>query len=519
MNGLLIWPRFPISYWGVHYTVSLLRKGAIMPPLGPITVAALCPSDWNLRLIDLNIEELSDSDLQWADIVLMSGMAIQHSSMTEVLRRCKHAGVRSVVGGPHATSSPERLEDADHLVLDEGEITLPAFFKDLQAQCPQRMYRAGNRKPDVTKTPIPRFDLLKMESYVSMCIQYSRGCPFACEFCDITTLYGRNPRTKTPQQLVAEIQALYDLGFRGEIFLVDDNFIGNKKNVKLMLPELIAWQKAHNYPYWLYTEASINLADDEELLDLMGKANFHSVFIGLESPSLESLRETHKFQNLQGNMLDKVHNIQKHGIEVMAGFIVGFDSDTEDIFDRQIEFITQAKIPRAMIGPLNAMPNTELWERLKREGRLQADFEGDTCGFCNFQTSLAPVTLARGYRRVLATLYSPENFFGRMYALVDSLDCTRNQTLKRINWRTFWRWTRICTPAFMWLLFLDANRAQYLRFMLWVLRRHPQKFLFALTRTLAGYHFIKYTADIMVPRLTFLEAELEQKIRPARLAG
>ncbi len=511
MNCLLIWPEFPISYWGAQYLVKLLKKGALMPPLGSLTVAGLCPPEWTLRLVDLNIEALSDNDLKWADIVLISGMTIQQNSMSEVLRRCKKVGVRSVVGGPHATSSPEKLDDATHLVLDEGEITLPMFFKDLQAGNTQRIYRADGKRPDITETPVPRFDLLKIDSYVTMCIQFSRGCPFACEFCDITTLFGRVPRTKTPQQIIAEVQAVYDLGFRGEIFLVDDNFIGNQKNVKLMLPELIAWQKAHNYPYWLYTEASINLADDDEMLKLMGEANFHSVFIGLESPSQESLRETRKFQNLQGDMLSKIHKIQQHGIEVMAGFIVGFDSDTEDIFDRQIDFITKAKIPRAMVGPLNVMPNTELWERLEREGRLQDDFDGDNITFCNFATTLPPLTLVRGYRKMMSTLYSPRNFFDRMRALIDSLDCSRNKTLSRLSPYTAIKWLLPCTGALLHVALINRNRYDYLRFMSWVLCKHPDKFLFALTLTLLGYHFIRYTADVVVPRLTLLEAELTLK--------
>ncbi len=519
MNTLLVWPRIPVTYWGAQYSVGLVGKRAAMPPLSVLTVAALCPRDWNMRVVDLNIEELSRSDIEWADLVFVSGMAIQHQSTVEILSRCKQAGVTTVVGGPHATSSPERLEDATHLLLDEAEITLPKFLHDLAEGNPQRIYRADGQKPDVTRTPPPRFDLLKMSAYANMCIQFSRGCPFACEFCDITTLYGKNPRTKTPEQIVGEVQALYDAGFRGEIFLVDDNFIGNKKNVKIMLPKLIDWQREHGYPYWFYTEASINLADDDELLELMGDANFHSVFIGIETPSMESLRETHKYQNIHGDLLSKVHKVQKYGIEVMAGFIVGFDSDTEDIFDRQIEFITAARIPRAMIGPLQAMPNTELWTRLKREGRLRENFQGDTFGFCNFVTRLPAITLVRGYRKVLSTLYSPAGMFGRLYDLFDALDCSRNRTLCRLNLVTQLVWFFPILGGLIQLACADRDRAHYLRFMAWVWRHHRDKLLFAMDRAVAAHHFIRYTSDVMIPRLNRLEEQLQEQECLARLAG
>jgi radical SAM superfamily enzyme YgiQ (UPF0313 family) len=370
------------------------------------------------------------------------------------------------------------------------------------------VYTANGEKPDVTQTPVPRFDLLNSEIYSHMCVQYSRGCPFACEFCDITTLYGKKPRTKTAEQIINEFQVIYDLGFRGEVFLVDDNFIGNKKNVKLMLPKLIEWMQEHEYPFWLYTEASINLSDDDELLELMCQAGFHSVFIGIESPSLESLRETHKFQNLQGDLLSKVHKIQKYGMEVMAGFIVGFDSDTDDIFERQIEFITQARIPMAMVGPLQAMPNTQLWVRLEKEGRLKRDFEGDTFGFCNFETKLPALTLARGYRKVLASLYAPSSYFARLRALISSMKGSRNRTFGRLSSSMKLEYSIKLVRALSWLLIVNEDRGEYLAFLLWVLRNHPDKLLFAIARAIVGNHLIRYTSEVMVPRLTLLEAEL-----------
>jgi radical SAM superfamily enzyme YgiQ (UPF0313 family) len=518
MNALLIWPQIPLTYWGAQYSVRLLGKRAVMPPLGLLTVAALCPPDWNLRLVDLNIGELSQTDIEWADLALLSGMGIQHRSMMETINRCGQAGVPTVVGGPDATSSPEKFAAATYLLQDEAEITLPLFLKDFVAGNPQRVYTASGEKPDVTQTPVPRFDLLEIDAYTHMCVQFSRGCPFACEFCDITALYGKKPRTKKPKQILEELQSIYNLGFRGEVFLVDDNFIGNKRDVKLMLPELIKWMENHEYPFWLYTEASLNLADDHELLELMGKAGFHSVFVGIESPSLESLRETHKYQNMHGDMLSKVHAIQQHGIEVMAGFIIGFDNDEEDIFERQIQFISSARIPMAMVGTLNAMPSTQLWLRLKTEGRLLTEFTGDNLDLPNFVTHMAPLTLIRGYRTVLSTLYSPANFFARLYDLIGSLKGTRNQTFGRLNLKTRLKFLFPLIGALLWLGFVDRNRGEYWRFMLWVMRNHPDKWLFALCRAITGYHFIRYTAEVMVPRLRLVEGELQEKQQQAEVA-
>ena len=316
------------------------------------------------------------------------------------------------------------------------------------------------------------------------------------------------PRTKAPKQILAELQAIYNLGFRGEIFLVDDNFVGNNKNVKLMLPELITWMEEHKYPFSFYTEASLNLADDDELLELMRKAGFYSVFMGIESPSLESLRQTQKYQNVRGDMLSKVHKIQSYGMEVMAGFIVGFDQDTEDIFERQIQFITTARIPMAMVGPLNAMPNTQLWNRLLKEQRLNPDWAGDTFDFCNFETALPALTLVRGYRTILTTLYEPANFFARLRELVESLQGSVNQTLGRLDTATRIKYYLAVLRAVLWIGLVDKQRDEYWRFMWWVFRNHREKLLLALCRAIMGYHFIQYTSRVMVPRLRRLEEEL-----------
>ncbi|HEY9773621.1 MAG TPA: B12-binding domain-containing radical SAM protein [Planktothrix sp.] len=511
MNVLLIWPKIPLTYWGAQYSIRLLHKKAVMPPLALITVAAMCPKNWQFRLVDLNIEELTDEHIQWAELAMLSGMAVQHTSMKNAIARLKRANVKTLVGGPDATSSPEKFEDVDYLLLDEAEITLPRFLDDLAAGKPERIYTAEGEKPDVTHTPVARFDLLNVDAYAHMCMQFSRGCPFACEFCDITALYGKRPRTKEPDQIVRELQAIYDVGFRGEVFLVDDNFIGNKKNVKAMLPHLAKWQQEHDYPFWLYTEASLNLSDDDELLQMMCDAGFNSVFVGIESPSMESLRETQKYQNTNGDLLDKVHHIQEFGLEVMAGFILGFDNDTPDIFERQIEFITRARIPMAMVGTLNAMPTTQLWNRLKLEGRLRTDFTGDNLDLPNFETKLPALTLMRGYRQVLSTIYSPEHFFARLQTLIEAMKDTPNKTPTRFAMSGQLYWGQRLLPALFWLFVANDLRSHYWKFMTWVWANHPDKWMYALTRAIAGYHFIRYTAEVMIPRLTLVERELAEK--------
>jgi radical SAM superfamily enzyme YgiQ (UPF0313 family) len=517
MQVLLVWPEIPLTYWGAQYSIKLLGKRAVMPPLALITVAAMFPQDWTFKLKDLNIEKLEDRDIKSADLVLLSGMIVQHDSIQDVLTRCQNFGVPTVLGGPDATSSPEKFEKATYLLLDEGEITVPEFLADFQAGKAERIYTAKGKKPDVTHTPVPRFDLLDVTAYAHMCIQFSRGCPFACEFCDITTLYGKTPRTKQPTQVTRELQAVYETGFRGEVFLVDDNFIGNKKSVKEMLPELIRWQEANSFPFWLYTEASLNLSDDDELLDLMCRAGFHSVFVGIESPSMESLRETQKYQNTNGDLLTKVHKIQEFGIDVMAGFILGFDSDKEDIFDRQIEFITKARIPMAMVGALNAMPATQLFQRLKAEGRLKEDFTGDNLAIPNFVTSLPTQTLVHGYSLVLGHLYSPENFFARLKSLIQAMKGSRNKTLGRLRFDGKLYWGQRLLPALFKLCTSDPLGGEYWRFMTWVWLNHPDKWMFALTRAIAGYHFIKYTAEVMVPRLTAIEEDLKSNAKTLEL--
>ncbi|HQL83885.1 MAG TPA: radical SAM protein, partial [Spirochaetota bacterium] len=356
---LLVYPEIPATYWSFKYVMPFVGHKSLMPPLGLITVAAMLPEDYDLRLIDMNIQELNGEDITAADLVFVSAMIVQKESFHKVVRMCNRYGVPVVAGGPYPTTGHESIRGVDHFVLNEGEITLPRFIADLEAGRPQKIYR-DETKPDITKTPPPRFDLLDLGAYGSMAVQSSRGCPFNCEFCDIIEMFGRVPRYKLPEQFIREMDLLYETGYRGSLFIVDDNFIGNKKKVRELLDHIIEWQKSRNYPFSLYTEASINLAEDDGLLDRMVAAGLDMVFIGIETPVQETLEHTNKMQNTKSDIIESISKIQEKGIEVMGGFIVGFDTDPENIFDLQIEFIQKAGIPLAMIGTLIALPGTQL---------------------------------------------------------------------------------------------------------------------------------------------------------------
>jgi radical SAM superfamily enzyme YgiQ (UPF0313 family) len=358
MKVLLVYPKYPESFWSFSYALRFIGKKSAHPPLGLLTVAAMLPREWEKRLVDMNVKKLRDEDIKWADCVFISAMAIQRDSAREVIDRCHRFGVKTVAGGPLFTMEPEEFDDVDHLVLNEAEITLPQFLEDLERGTPQHIYTT-DLKPDLSQTPIPLWDLINLHDYASMSIQYSRGCPYDCEFCDITTLYGHKQRLKTVEQMLAELDALYERGWRGSVFIVDDNFIGNKVRLKNeVLPAIIEWMEAHEHPFWFITEASINLADDEELMDLMRRAGFVHVFVGIETPDEESLKECNKFANLNRNLISSVKKIQNYGMQVSGGFIVGFDNDTPSIFERQIKFIQQSGIVTAMVGLLNAPKGT-----------------------------------------------------------------------------------------------------------------------------------------------------------------
>src|SRR6266481_2313305 len=406
MNALLIYPEFPDTFWSFRHALKFIGKKSAFPPLGLLTISSMLPKSWNRRLVDMNVRPLATADLKWADVVFASAMYVQKESLKEVIRLCKAEGKTVVMGGPYASMGLNDAIEADHVFVGEVETTFPGFLEDFERGEAKAVYQAPER-PALALTPIPDFALAELNQYSDMSVQYSRGCPFNCEFCDIIEIYGRVPRTKSNQQIIAELDTLLQLGWRGTVFIVDDNFIGNKKNVRRLLPDLATWQEKNGHPFELLTEASVNLADDNELLSNMQRAGFTRVFLGIETPEEASLKEAQKSQN-RGNLLESVRKIQNHGMEVMAGFIVGFDNDPDDIFERQIDFIRKSAIPLAMVGLLTALPDTQLWRRLEKEGRLLAESTGNnTDGSLNFIPKMDAARLVEGYQSILRTIYSP----------------------------------------------------------------------------------------------------------------
>ena len=388
MKVLLVYPEFPDTYWSFRHALSFEGKRSAFPPLGLLTISSMLPNSWDKRLIDMNVETLSVNDIEWADLVFVSAMIVQKDSLDEVIALCKKHGKRVAVGGPFVSTSAEKMPDADHIFIGEAETTLPEFIKDLEKNTTKSIYEADER-PSLLETPVPDFGLIDINNYSSMSVQYSRGCPFQCEFCDIIEIYGRVPRTKSSDQILAELDALRSTGWRGMVFIVDDNFIGNKRHVRKLLPELVEWNSKNKYPFSFFTEASVNLAEDDALLGSMQEAGFRRVFLGIETPVEESLKEAQKGQNTRRGLLESVSRIQSYGMEVMAGFIVGFDNDPEDIFERQRSFISNSGIPLAMVGLLTALPDTQLWRRLEREGRLIEESSGNNtdCSSCTSTSS------------------------------------------------------------------------------------------------------------------------------------
>jgi radical SAM superfamily enzyme YgiQ (UPF0313 family) len=495
MRILLVYPEYPRdTYWSFSHALPYIGRRAPQPPLGLITVAALLPESYEVRLVDMNVEPLLDEQIRWADAVFTSTMLIQAPSLADVTRRCRRLGVPVVAGGPHPSSAESGIDGVDHLVAGEAEQILPAVLADLEKGRAKPVYRAEGL-PEVTEAPLPRFDLLDMSAYASMSVQYSRGCPFRCEFCDIWTLYGRQPRVKETAQFLAELDALEAIGWRGNVFVVDDNFIGNPKVLKPFLRELAAWQEERGYPFGLFTEASMNLARDEELLREMRTAGFSAVFLGIETPSVESLLECHKTQNTRSDLLEDIRTIQGHGLEVFAGFIVGFDNDTEDIFDRQIEFIQEAGIPVAMVGILNAIPGTELAARLEREGRLRGDTTGNNTHLfeTNFVTRMPAETLSAGYKKIIAAIYDPSmrNYFRRCRRLLERLGPNPH-----FRTQVGWREIRAALRSLGVVPFRRYGR-QYLRFLMWTLFRRPEFLGEAIRMGIFGFHFRAITASAL----------------------
>lgn len=424
MRILLLHPTFPESFWSFGEVLKLVGRKALNPPLGLITVAAMLPKDWSLRLVDCAVRAPDEDDWTFADIVFLTGMIVQKPSMMDLIAQAKKRGIPIVVGGPYATSVPQDFVSAgvDYLVLDEAEISLAPFLAHLESagavpkapDAPTLRFDAKGQKPELTETPVPRFDLLEFAAYDAMAVQYSRGCPFLCEFCDIITLYGRRPRTKTPAQILAELDCLHALGWRGGIFLVDDNFIGNKPNVKKLLPELSAWQEAHGFPFWLDTEASIDLAADIDLMAAMVQANFASVFIGIETPDEASLDLTRKHQNNRVPMLESLDLITRSGLRVMCGMIIGFDNEPSGAGQRIVEFVERAAIPTVGLSMLQVLPNTGLWTRLNREGRLLDEQLGiGQVNLLNFVPTRPVTEIGQEYVDAYRQLYDPVRYLDR----------------------------------------------------------------------------------------------------------
>ncbi|MFH0825015.1 MAG: radical SAM protein, partial [Pseudomonadota bacterium] len=454
MKALLVYPTIPETFWSFKHILKFVRKRAAHPPLGLLTVAAMLPLDWDIRLIDMNAEPLTDELLRWADTVFISAMLIQKESAREVTDRCHAIGKRVVGGGPLFSSVTDEFLDLDHLVLNEAEVTLPPFLKDFAEGRAKHVYRSDKR-PDIRNTPLPRWDLINIKHYASLSVQYSRGCPFNCEFCDIVILNGRVPRVKSTEQMIREFNILYNMGWRGRLFVVDDNFIGNKVKVKSLLRGLITWQESHRFPFRLYTEASVNLAEDEELMTLMSRAGFDSVFLGLETPEEESLKECGKHQNSGMDMLEAVKTIQSHGMEVMGGFIVGFDNDPPNIFDRQIKFIQSGGVVKAMVGILNALPGTRLYERLRSEGRLIEYSSGNNCdGSLNFIPKMGAQTLRDGYQSLLNYLYSPKMYYDRVLQFLEHYQPARSHRIDRTEIMAFLR-------SILYLGILDKGKNKF----------------------------------------------------------
>jgi radical SAM superfamily enzyme YgiQ (UPF0313 family) len=497
VNALLVWPRFPPSFWGFEGMLEIIPERSIMPPLGLVTVAALCPPTWHIRLIDRAFEELRDEDLLWANLVMVSAMHAQRADAREVLARARSLGRRTFIGGPWASSEPEvLLPEADHVLAGEAEEVFADIAVALERGTARRLYSVSD-KPDMTRSPVPRYDLLRLDEYVSMSVQFSRGCPFQCDFCDIITIYGRRPRVKTPPQLLVELDTLHRLGWRKKVFIVDDNFIGNHQQALLLARDLAVWQQRRGHPFSFYTEASIDLADRPELLAAVVEANFHYVFIGVETPSAEALKECRKFQNLRSDNLDQIRRIQQSGLWVLGGFIVGFDSDDETIFRRQLEFVDRAAIAWAMTGLLQAPPTTPLYDRLKREGRLLAVTRAATnFSSPNFRTMLPLPVLLRGFANLLAGLYEPEPFFDRAFR---SLESWRPRATQRLPEEPLSYRLRVVFASMWKQGVLSDYRRHYWRFLWRITRkwaRQPVKLWIGYMVLLSAHHFLKYARHV-----------------------
>ena len=485
MNILLVYPEFPDTFWSFKHALKFVHKKASMPPLGLLTVAAMLPEGWHKRLVDVNVTRLTDADLDWADYVFISAMTVQRQSTHQIITRCSAAGVPVVAGGPLFMSEYEQFPTVDHFVLNEAELTLPPFLADLEQGCAKRIY-TSTEFADISQTPAPLWELADRRRYATMSIQFSRGCPYNCDFCNVTAMLGHRPRIKTTQQILTELDNLYNLGWRGSVFFVDDNLIGNKKYLKTeLLPALIEWQKGKSgVPF--HTEVSINLADDEELLRMMAEAGFNAVFIGIETPDEDSLAECSKNQNKNRDLVENVKRIQRAGLQVQAGFIVGFDNDQPSIFQRQIDFIQKSGITSAMVGLLQAPPGTKLYERMKQEGRLVEEMSGDNVdGSTNIIPAMNLDALREGYKSIMNHIYSPQLYYQRAKTFLREYKAPKvNHHLDAPYLMAFFR-------SIVRLGIIGKERLHYWKLITWTLFRRPRLFPVAIELSIYGYHFRK----------------------------
>jgi len=509
MKILLVYAEFPITYWGFQYATRMVGQKATLPPLGMLTLAAMFPAQWQLRLVDRNAHPLEDADLRWADVVMVGGMLIQTDSMNDTLQRAAKLGKRTVVGGPAPTTAPELFEMADVVFRGEAEGRIDSLAEAIAASG-RVILDAPEERPDITTSPIPRYDLVTLSDYSSVSLQYSRGCPYLCEFCDIIEIFGRRPRVKTAPQVLLELKALHEVGYRGRIFFVDDNFIGNRRAVRKMLPEITAFQKENNYPFSFYTEATVDLASDTKLTAEMVQAGFGSVFLGIETPSAASLKESGKTQNLRINLRDAIDTLTHAGLEIMGGFIVGFDNDDQEIFRLQREFISDAPIPLAMVGLLSALPGTALWRRLEREGRLRETSSGDQFGRPNFDPTMDERTLLSGYAELMAEVYSAESYYRRCRAHIDAAGPTPSpQALpSRARLKDFGR-------SIVKIGIVSPRRRLFWSLLAHTARRSPGKVEWMIIHAFQGEHLIRYTDEHVIPRLHKAIAETQGADRAA----
>ncbi len=493
MKTLLIYPEFPDTFWSFKHALKFIRRRASLPPLGLLTVAALLPPEWEVRLVDMNVGPLTDRDLAWADLVCIGAMIAQRGPTEAVIARCRAAGRTIVAGGPLFTSAHAEFPDVDHFVLNEAELTLPEFLRDFARGAARRVY-ASAEFADIRSSPVPRWELADLQRYASLSLQFSRGCPFDCEFCDVTAKFGHRPRTKSAAQVIAELERIAAGGWRGQVFFVDDNLIGNKRGLKTeLLPALARWQRERGRRFPFYSEASINLADDEELMRLMVDAGFDSVFIGIETPDAAALLECNKRQNQGRNLIADVKRIQRAGLQVQGGFIVGFDHDAPGIFARQVEFIQRSGIVTAMVGLLNALPDTKLHARLQREGRLVGSSSGDNVdGTMNFHPRMPVAQLVEGYRAILRGIYAPRPYYARIRTFL------REYRRPKISAPLSWRHGVALAWSSVRLGVVGRERVHYWRLLAWTLFHRPALLQLAVTFAIYGHHFRKCCAAMEV---------------------